>query len=228
MKKWFLLVPLALLAFALGYGIIALSQTLASVNAEAFSSYRAEMALPLDTAPVPAGAVALWVSPAASVPELVAEADLVLRARVLKAPVLRVEAFPGPVVAEDGTVIGEKTDTVAFSDTEMEVIEVYKGAAEKTVMVMQTGGTGEAIAGQRQFALEGDPLYTPNEEVILFLVDISEDAVHAQGRMLYRVVNPAGRYTLQGAQVLNYAEAAPTLPKTVEELVAQIREAVEK
>lgn len=225
MKKWLVLASMAVLAFAAGYLLTSISRSSALSNER--SSLHSAKDSPIAMAPTPVGVPALWASSASTIAELVAEADLVIRARAIKGPEPRVVSFHGPIMTEDGrTVIGEAVDEVTFSDTEMEVIEIYKGSAGKLITVMQTGG----VAGDtgQHFWLEGEPLYVEGEEVILFLVDVSNDPIHAQGRTLYRIVNPAGRYTIQGSEVLNWAEfSSPvTLPKTVDELVRQIREAV--
>jgi len=224
MKKWLALVSITILAFASGYLII--STTHFSTPSSESASLTVVENSPVSTVPTAEGAPALWASSASSIPELLAEADLVIRARVANAPEPRVVSFSGPIVAEDGTIIGEGVDKVAFSDTEMEVIEVYKGLSQKFITVMQTGGRVDG--GEQQFWLEGDPLYIKGEEVILFLVDISNDSIHAKGRALYRTVNPAGRYTIQGFQVLNSADSSSTgaLPNTLAELVGQIKEAM--
>ncbi|MGC8988499.1 MAG: hypothetical protein ACP5MD_00080 [Verrucomicrobiia bacterium] len=214
MKKWLVLASTVILAFALGYLLTSISRSL-SIDSTPSSLGSAEDSS-ISMAPTPVSAPALWASSASTIAELVAEADLVIRARVIKDPEPRVVSFPGPIVAEDGTVIGEGVDKVTFFDTEMEVIEIYKGPTMKIITVMQTGG------------IEGDPPYLKNEEAILFLVDISDDPIHAQGRALYRIVNPAGRYTIKGLEVLSHAEFSPSVtpPKTVDELVRQIKEAV--
>ncbi|MGB9879824.1 MAG: hypothetical protein ACPLRM_03590 [Anaerolineae bacterium] len=214
MKKWLVLASTVILAFTLGYLLTSISRSL-SIDSTPSSLGSAEDSS-ISMAPTPVSAPALWASSASTIAELVAEADLVIRARVIKDPEPRVVSFPGPIVAEDGTVIGEGVDKVTFFDTEMEVIEIYKGPTMKIITVMQTGG------------IEGDPPYLKNEEAILFLVDISDDPIHAQGRALYRIVNPAGRYTIKGLEVLSHAEFSPSVtpPKTVDELVRQIKEAV--
>ncbi|MEN4011522.1 MAG: hypothetical protein AB1453_02570 [Chloroflexota bacterium] len=225
MKKWIALASIAIFALALGYLLTKISRS-SSMDGTRSSLGSAEDSSIISMAPTPVSAPALWASSASTIAELVAEADLVIRARVIQDPEPRVVSFHGPIVAEDGTVIGEGVDKVIFSDTEVEVVEIYKGSTRTIITVMQTGGiVGDT--GQR-FSLGGDPLYLKNEEVILFLVDISDDPIHAQGRTLYRIVNPAGRYTIKGVEVLNHGEFSPSaaLPKTVDELVRQIKEAV--
>ncbi|MEN9563744.1 MAG: hypothetical protein RIR73_1988, partial [Chloroflexota bacterium] len=68
------------------------------------------------------------------------------------------------------------------------------------------------------------------EEYILFLVDISGDPVHAPNRELYRIVNPFGRYSIQGESVHTYGEnfGQDTLltDLNIIELELQIEEAI--
>ncbi len=225
MRKSLALTALAVLALVTAYSSASNHRFLGSGQNTTSSSLPGIGDSPIAMAPTRGAMPAVWASSVSTIPELVAEADAVVRARVLKKPVARTVSFPGPILAEDGTVIGETVDTVTFSDTEMEVIEALKGSPAKTILVMQTGAAS-ADASQ-QVWLEGDPLYVEGEELVLFLVDISNDPIHSPGRILYRAVNPAGRYTVRGSQVLNYAQSpSSALPQTVDELVAKIREAM--
>jgi hypothetical protein len=221
MKKWLILASGVIVVSIVGFYL-------------ATSTYRPtaqqhEAAPSVQTHPTPAsGAPAVWASHASTIPQLVAEADIIARVRAVERPKPRLLSMKLPIVTDDGKTIGEKVDTVLFSDTTMEVLAVYKGSADKQIIVMQTGGEQPGGIGQGQTeSLEGDPLFTKGEESILFLVNISHDQKHALGRTLYRVVNPAGRYTIKGSQVFNHAEFSPSdAPKTAEELVMQIKQAV--
>jgi hypothetical protein len=107
-----------------------------------------------------------------------------------------------------------------FSDTLVQVIDVYKGSAPQQIWIMQTGNESIGV-------VDG-PLFARGEDAILFLVDISDDKIHAHDRALYRVVNPNGRYIVQGTRVFLPAptENATKPPATLEDLVQQIRMAV--
>ncbi len=172
------------------------------------------------------GSPATWASYASSVAQVLAEADLVVRARVVAGPEPRVVSFPMPILAADGSVAGEFVDKVLFSDTEMEVLETFVGSPEERITVMQTGGV---YADGSEHWLDGDPLYDAGEEAVLFLAHLSPDSVHAQGRtLLFRVVNPTGRYTIQDTRALTYAESpSSSIPTTYDELVRQIRDALD-
>lgn len=79
-------------------------------------------------------------------------------------------------------------------------------------------------------ATRGDPLFTRGGEHILFLKNISDDAIHAGNRQLYRIVNPTGRYDIQGGNVVTHAWLPETYtpPATVDALVTEIRQALDK
>jgi hypothetical protein len=154
----------------------------------------------------------------------VSEADLVVRARVSEAPVTRVLRNELPVMDESGKLTRYQTDEMLFSDTVFDILEVFSGEAPSKLTVMQTGGTSR---GKPRSSIEvrDDPLYHLGEEYVLFLVDISGDPVQAPGRVLYRTVNPFGRYRIEGERVLSYGENAKSLglPATLDELVDQIK-----
>jgi len=79
----------------------------------------------------------------------------------------------------------------------------------------------------QRLSVKDDPLYVVGEESVLFLVDISDDPIHAQGRTLYRTINPAGRYAVQGIEVHDHSESPVTgsCRHILEELISQIRQA---
>ncbi len=175
----------------------------------------------------PGGSAASWVSDAATVPQLMKEADLVARVRVMNEPVTRIVRNELPMVDEQGTeIIGTKIDEMAFSDTDFEVLEVYSGKPLEKIAVMQTGGVDPKNPDLRN-EMRDDPLYHTGEEYILFLVDISGDPVQAPGRELYRVVNPYGRYKIEGQNVIPYGEKkeAAALPVNLDEIITRIKKA---
>lgn len=219
MKKWLRLASVVALVSVVGYFLVA--------SEHRAPSLAGEVSLAGVTRPSPAGASAVWASQASSVAEVLAEADLVVRTKTMNEPESRLVSFTGPLWAEDGTVTGRRTETITFSDTQMEVLAIYKGGAKRSITVMQTGGISQGIGGTvEEMSFADDPLYVVGEESILFLVDISHDAIHAGGRTLYRVVNPAGRYTIQGSQVFSRSEVpVSSRPKTVDELLQQMEEA---
>lgn len=146
------------------------------------------------------GAHAAWVSSAEAVSELTQEADLVVRVQALQNGEPRYLWSPAPARAE-------RTDgrsTFVFTDTEVEVLEVYRGDAQvgDRLWTLQTGGDLVTRSGEiSRMELAEDPIYRPGDEMVLFLIDVSSDPVHAKGRELYRAVNPNGRFQVEGSLV---------------------------
>lgn len=175
----------------------------------------------------PESSVVEWVSRAATVADLASESDAIVRARVSLAPATRVLSQELPQVDANGTPVAIVTDTMLFADTTFEVIETYSGTVPSTFLVMQTGGVAAESGAVMEF--EEDPLYRVDEICVLFLVDISGDAVHAPDRVLYRTVSPAGRFSIDGEAVHSFI-ADPTAravqPATLADLLAQIDAAV--
>lgn len=213
MKKIVTLSILAIFAIIAGFYLTLFANRLSQDNSHLTTS-------------VAQGAPAVWASSADSVAKVFAEADLVARVKVTADPTPRTVSFGGPMLAEDGTEIGEAVDKITFLDTPMNILEVYKGTADGEILVMQTGSMGQGADGNalQASSLEGDPLYIKGGEYLLFLVDISDDPIHAQGRALYRIVNPAGRYTVDGVNVWSEPEFTTiNSPKTMTELLQQIQ-----
>lgn len=184
----------------------------------------------------PQGAVAqaLWVDQGATVAEMTAQADLIVRVRVLSSETRELRSTL-PQYAEDAeTITGYVEEVMPFTDSQMQVLEVYKGSAEGTITVMQTGGLpGTVAADATPFSLFGDPIFIVGSEHILFLVDISSDGVHSTGRKLYRTMNPFGRYEIKDGVLITPVDLLagreaipPGLPTTLDELVEQIKQAV--
>lgn len=152
------------------------------------------------------GAHASWVSQAETVAQQVLEADLVVRVQAID----RAEArhFWHPMPEGSQRVNGQ--GTFAFTDTQVEVLEVYHGKAQvgDRLSVMQTGADLTTLEGSlSRMELAEDPLYELGDEMVLFLADISGDPVHAVKRQLFRTVNPAGRYQVDGGLVGRLAMA---------------------
>lgn len=176
------------------------------------------------------GSSAMWISSAESVDEVTKEADLIVRARVVKSPESRVlrETLPRVEVSNGKSiVVGEEVSESVFSDTMFEVVQTYVGKSTSEIMVVQTGGPNPNNPNNIMQMVD-DPLYQVGEEYILFLVDISGDSIQAPDRTLYRVVNPSGRYQISDGAVEAYGEksdAASRQPRTLVDLEAQIMSA---
>ena len=167
---------------------------------------------------------AAWISSANTVGEQALEADLIVRVQALDRGDTRRLWHPVPAG-------GKRAGSFVFTDTLVEVLEVYRGDVQvgDVLPIMQTGGE-IAVGGERsRVQLAEDPLYDLDSEMVLFLLDISGDSVHAAGSDLYRTINPAGRYDVQGTLVSSSADFGPTArrPGTLESLESEIREAVD-
>ena len=174
--------------------------------------------------PLGGDAHAAWVSTADSVADLVMEADAVVRVQTLDRSQTRHLWHPAPA--------GAKRGTFAFTDTEVEVLEVYRGEAQvgDRLMVMQTGGDLVTRSGETsRMELAEDPIYGHGSEMVLFLVDISNDRIHSRGRSLFRTVNPAGRYEVLGGLVGRRAwgDRTEALETDLGTLEAEIHQAVQ-
>lgn len=194
--------------------------------------------------------LANWVSTEVKVEELVGSSDLIVRARVVSQdtrlleqnlPVYTAAGSDSTTPLEEvgpssrANQVGERKVITPFTDSTMEVIEVYKGFAEGSITVMQTGGeipSENENSPTQKMSTQGDPLFTVGSEHILFLVDISGDDIHAENRILYRIASPAGRYSIQGERVsttINPQELSNEpvlLPTTIDELINEIKQHV--
>lgn len=166
---------------------------------------------------------AAWTSNAQTVAQQVMESDVVVRVQVLGQSDSRHLWHPTPEGAKPGRFV--------FTDSEVEVLEVYRGDVNvgDRLSVMQTGGDLVTRGGKlSRLELREDPIYQLGSEMVLFLVDISGDSVHAPNRDLYRTVNPLGRYEIEGGLAGNYGFGDHTKARETDlvSLETEIREAV--
>lgn len=205
--------------FGLAAGTFAVSLVIGSFAHSALDARSVE--------PAHGGAHASWVSNAETVAEQVLEADLVVRVQAVDRAEARHLWHPLPAGVER---VDDK-GTFAFTDTEVEVLEVYRGGATvgERLWVMQTGADLTTTNGKlARLELAEDPLYGVGDEMVLFLVDISDDSVHAADRELYRTVNPAGRYQVEGSLATRVGpRAAEKAVRGLGELESEIAAAVE-
>lgn len=237
MKRLYMFLLVSLFGFAIGFGI-----TKVTSNADSAEGQYLD-----DTS---SGMLANWVSTEVKIEELVRSSDLIVRVRVTSQdtrllehvlPVYTVAGADSSTPLEEldpsseAEQIGERKLVTPFTDSTMEVIEVYKGSADESITVMQTGGeipveNGDDIT--QKMSPQGDPLYNIDSEHVLFLINISGDEIHAENRVLYRIASPAGRYIVQGERVATtinpqeLSEEPVTLPTTIDELVDEIRKQV--
>lgn len=146
-----------------------------------------------------------WISSAITVDEVAQESDLIVLVQVLSPPKPRIVQNEIPIWDENNEISGSTIVKTIFSDTTVKVIKTYYGESKKVINVMQTGGFDSTIS-ESVIEVIDDPLYKIDEEYILFLVDISNDSIHAPGRNLYRIVNPYGRYIIENNNTHSYGE----------------------
>lgn len=200
-----LVIALAIASFAAGFAVVGMTQATVTEGE-------------------PQGIQAQWASQANSVLEQMQEADLVVRVRAKETLSPRIFAK----AATDGT---DRHNAMIFTDTRFEVLETYAGSAPAEITVLQTGGKAPRTDKHPALDLymDEDPLYQVGTEHVLFLKDISGDAVHATDRQLYRVVNPAGRYFVDGSAVSAASKmGAAERPTLLTGLESQIRWAVDQ
>lgn len=168
-----------------------------------------------------------WVSPAVTIAEEAAEADVIVRVQVRKVKPARKLETP---LAAEAQQNGLRKLVTPFTDSDVEVVHVYKGSVGKSITLLQTGGVLAKTEDHPAMGweVEGDPRFVEGTEHVLFLDNISGDQVHAKDRQLYRIVNPAGRYGIAGNAVQSHAEfpQSYTPPQTLQELEAQIQQAL--
>ncbi len=171
------------------------------------------------------GAHAAWISSAETVAEQALEADVMVRVQAIEQAAPRHLWHPVPA----GTKRVNGNGTFAFTDTLVEVLEVYNGDVQvgDRLWVLQTGADLMTHQGKvSRMELAEDPLYEKGDEMVLFLVNISSDPVHAGDRELYRTVNPAGRYQVQGGLAARLGEAEKVAFLELGALEEEIRSAV--
>ena len=222
MKRLYILLFAGIFSFALGLGIVQINKSFSKDQQAVVKTH------------------GNWVSRATSVEDLFSEADLVVRVKVLAQKnrdlkqvlpiyeaegVSRGESIDRPDHNYQPKQVGEEKFSQPFTDSTMEVLEVYKGVVNKQITVMQTGGKIGFPDGRKESVfMQDDPAFALTSEHILFLVDISDDEIHAKDRKLYRTVNPAGRYEIRGNKLLTFVEpelySAQNIvpPKTLDEL----------
>jgi hypothetical protein len=168
---------------------------------------------------------AQWASSAATVPELMAEADLVVLVEAERPDAPRKFAVPIDPAAQKP---GLSVDVTPFTHTRMRVQQVFKGSAGSAITVVQTGGALERTSDHPAINLvfSDDPLFTQGGAHVLFLKDISLYEGRATGEQLFMIVNPAGRYDIRGQSVVTHSEnSRAARPTSLAELVRQINEA---
>lgn len=173
---------------------------------------------------------ASWASRARTVAENAAEADAIVLLRAERVYPARAVVFPFPLQMH--TENRPESDAIPFTDTDMRVLQVFKGSVVvgDQITVMQTGGAIPATDSYpaANVVTSDDPLYVEGRTYLLFLVDESRNPVHALGRRLFSFTNPTGRYDVQNSGLTSHAEywGSYTPPASLDTLVREITTAV--
>lgn len=94
-----------------------------------------------------------------------------------------------------------------FTDSSAVVLQMFKGRPADRIIILQNGGS---YGNYTEYNAD-DPVFQPNTRSLLFLRDISGDAVQAPGAVKYREVSPAGRFDdVNGRVGIHYLEVAET------------------
>lgn len=90
---------------------------------------------------------------------------------------------------------------VAFTDSLVRVANVLKGEpGSEELRVAQIGREGDPAQTYPEF-----PVLSPGSHVVLFLVDVSEEAAHADGSAKYGILPPVGLFTVEGQRLRSAA-----------------------
>jgi len=169
----------------------------------------------------PQGIASDWASSARTVAEEAAEAEVIVRAEVLRQGPVRevVDAFP---TAAQKSNFAESV--IPYTDSHLRVLEVYKGSVGEEIVVSQMGGKVAATDRHPRMDLQDtqDPLFKPGGQHVLFLIDLSD------GHQRYSTVNPLGRYDIQDGRLVTHSEMLVDFKPlaTLEALEADIQRAV--
>ena len=167
-----------------------------------------------------------WASGAGTVGQQFEEADIIIRGHVLKLfpPKVFEKALPGH---EDDRRFPPKFDVLAFTEALVKVDKVYLGDVPGTIRVIQTGGevAENDNHGDLRIEVGDDPLLEEGKEYVLFLQEVTGDPVLAPNHVVYRIVNSAGRYDIDGDKVVNHSTLPGQRPKRLADLRQQLRRA---
>jgi hypothetical protein len=183
-----------------------------------------EHVLPLlQFGPIDVTTHAQWASSAGTVAQQSAEADVVVKGRILK--VFKPRVFErSPADSSDRFPL--KFSVMAFTEALLKVERVYAGDVRGNIRVVQTGGGVPETENhpELRMQLSDDPLFVEGADHVFFLQEISGDPILAPHRKLYRIVNSAGRYDVVGPNVVNYSELPGQRPIRLRDLEREIQD----
>lgn len=131
--------------------------------------------------------------------------------------------------------IGEEIVSTPFTDSQVQVTEVLKGAIEvaQEIVVLQLGGemtapnTPQNSPNKVNVIMEfpENPLLQVKAEYILFLIDSRDNEMHAFGRELYELVGPTGQFQIDGSSVSNSMNEQDNLglPTSLDALLGELQ-----
>ncbi len=161
-----------------------------------------------DTSPT-TGSMADW-NDYGDLEDLVRASDLVVEARVLRRLDTRdVRGYPAQRVP------------VAFTESVVEVRTSLKGNASGELQIVQLGREGDPAQTYPEF-----PILRPGTDVVLFLVDVSADPIHSDGRTKFAIVAPVGLLRIQGARLTSSAPGFRSTDRAVSMTLDQFRSVV--
>jgi limonene-1,2-epoxide hydrolase len=90
---------------------------------------------------------------------------------------------------------------VAFTESLIHITNVLKGdPPSKDLRVVQLGKEGDPAQTYPEF-----PVIRTGSEVVLFLVDVSDEAAHADGSTKYAILPPVGLFRVYGGRLVSAA-----------------------
>lgn len=121
--------------------------------------------------------------------QLVKAANLVVEGRVLRR-----------VGSRDVRTDARQRVPVAFTESVIEVRAALKGSASGELRVVQLGREGDPAQTYPEF-----PVLRPGEDVVLFLVDVTNDPILAGSAARYGIIAPVGLFLVRGESLTTSA-----------------------
>lgn len=121
--------------------------------------------------------------------QLVGAADLVVEGRVLQR-----------VGSRDVRADPRQRVPVAFTESVIEVRAALKGSASGELRVVQLGREGDPAQSYPEF-----PVLRPGDDVVLFLVDVTNDPILAGSAARYGIIAPVGLFRVRGGSLTTSA-----------------------
>lgn len=240
MKRFYFFIVVVILSFLIGWQVVARYNTNNGLNSQMSTNISQRIEVERIVG------MGNWTETPTTVAALYEIADVVIRGRIIEqtewlssqtlpvyGPIDKAQtATPIEEVADPeklAEIIGENVAYTPFTNSKVEVSEIFKGDGAKYMMVSQVGGTMPSEFGKEgnvQFVLEGNPILSPNDEYILFLTATPQTLDDFDS--IYYLVHPVGGFAIRGEEIINSIDEFTTetgdFPRTLEELQKQIFE----